>query len=300
MNIKTEIVIIGSGAAGLQAAIYAARRKAGVIVVGKTENSSLAYAEVENFFGLGTKISGKELLKNAKIQAQNFGAEFVEEDVISVKADGENQFLLNLESGKQIIAKAIIIATGVTRKNLGAKGETEFVGKGVSYCVDCDGMFFKNKTVAITGNGSSAADGALTLANYTTNVYFVYDELNIADELKQKIENNPKIKCFAGKKITEIQGENFVKKIILNDKAELEVNGIFIELGAKGAFELFSDFSIELDAKTFKHIQVDALQKTNVRGIFACGDICGIPYQVAKAVGQGCTAGLEAAEFVKK
>ena len=298
--IEKEIVILGSGAAGLQAAIYAARRKTEVFVVGKSENSSLFWAEVENFFGLIEKSSGKELLGNAKKQAKNFGAEFLEEDVISVHPAAGGRFLITLESDKQISAKAIIISSGVSRQKLGIKGESEFVGKGVSYCVDCDGMFFRNKTVAITGNGSSAANSALTLANYTSAVYFIFDELAVADELKQKIFANPKIKVFEAKKIKEIQGENFVKKIVLNDETELEVNGVFIELGAKGAFELFSDFGIELDPETFKHIKTNAKQETNVKGIFAAGDICGAPYQVAKSVGQGCVSGLAAAEFVKK
>jgi thioredoxin reductase (NADPH) len=303
MILEKEILIIGAGASGLQAGIYSARRKADVLVVGKIDNSSLLYAEVENFFGSEKKIAGKELLENAKKQLLNFGAELIEEDVISVNKSQDEKFLITLESEKQILAKSIIIATGISRKKLGVKGEKEFVGKGVSYCVDCDGMFFRNKIVAITGNGSSAVHGALTLSNYVSNVYFITsipEKIQASDESFKKIQNNSKIKIIDTKKILEIQGDDFVKKIIFDDSTELEVNAIFIELGAKGAFDLFSDFGLELDPLDFKHIKVNSKQETNIKGIFASGDICGAPYQVAKAVGQGCIAGIEAVEYVKK
>ena len=300
MILEKEIVVIGAGAAGLQAAIYAARRKVGVLVLGKSENSALFNAEIENFFGLKEKTLGRELLAGTKKQALKFGAEFLEEDAVLVEEYAGGKFLLTLESDKKILARAIIIATGVNRQNLGVKGEKEFVGKGVSYCVDCDGMFFRNKIVAITGNGSFAANSCLVLANYTTSVYFVCDELNISDSLREKVFSHEKIIVCESKKIKEIQGDELVRKIILNDETQIEVSGVFIEFGAKGAYELFLSFGIELDPENLKHIKTNSKQETNVKGIFAAGDICGLPYQIAKSVGQGCIAGLEAVNYLKK
>lgn len=292
---KTEVIILGSGPSGLQASIYLARRKKDVLVCGKIKDSSLYNVEVENYFGV-KKIAGADLLKISRNQALDFGVKFCEQDIVSVEKMSDNQFQLMTEDGDKIIAKKIIIATGVKRKTLGLKNEKEFLGKGLSYCVECDGFFFRGKNVAITGDGSAACNGALTLTEYAENVFFVFKNLDVTDALKNKIYANKKIQIIEQTHVVDIKGENeFLQKIMLSNGKELEVDGFFIELGAKGALELFCNIGLEFTSDC-KHIKTDANQKTNITGIFCVGDICGAPYQIARAVGQGAMAGIKALE----
>ncbi|MCP4481479.1 MAG: FAD-dependent oxidoreductase [bacterium] len=292
MQIETQIAIIGSGVAGIQAALYSSRRKMKTLILGRIESSSLYNSGIANYFGFYDKQSGTELLELSKSHAKTFDVEFREKDVIGVEKE-EDSFTLTLEDNTLIKAKAVIIATGISRKKLHVKGEKDYLGKGVSYCVDCDAMFFRKRNVVITGDGSSAIDAVYTLSKIVNKVYFVLDNL----EFNESFDN---VEVIRRGKITEIAGDgNSVKKIILEDKTELEVDGIFIELGAKGAFELFQKFGIELDKKTLRHIEVDAKQMTNIDGVFAAGDITGAPYQVAVAAGEGTKAGIYASEYVK-
>lgn len=302
-NLKQcDIAIIGMGAAGLQSAIHVARRNVSVFVFGKKEDSALFKAEVENYFGYDEKIFGLDLLNKGESLAKKFGAEFFYQSIISVKFDNDKkEFILETENYEKFLAKSIVIATGVNRKKLNVKGEKEYIGKGVSYCVDCDGMFFRNKVVSVVGNESSAFLGALTLSTYAKKVNLIFKDLNVSEKLYNEVLSNEKIEIFKSEEITEIKGdENFVKKLELKSGNFIETAGIFIELGSKSAIELFSfsELSLDLD-ENFKHIKVNALQETNIKGIFAAGDICGLPYQVAKAVGEGCIAGIRAVDFVK-
>jgi len=290
--LTTQIAIIGSGVAGIQAALYSSRRKVETIVLGKTAASSLNSADIENYFGFAGLQSGAALLAASKQQAEKFGTKFVAEDVIDVEKAGED-FVLKLESGQEIAAKAIVIATGVSRKKLNVTGEKEYLGRGVSYCVDCDGMFFRGKDVVLTGDGSAACDGVLTLAKIAKQVYFVSENLDFKTDLAN-------VQVFAKNKVAAIKGDgNFVNSVVLNDGQELVTNGVFIEFGAKGAVDLFAKFGLKMDEVTFKHIEVDQRQMTNIAGVFAAGDITGAPYQVAIAAGEGAKAGMSAADYVK-
>ncbi|WP_456370771.1 NAD(P)/FAD-dependent oxidoreductase [Thermodesulfatator atlanticus] len=292
-----DVAIIGAGPAGLQAAIHAARRKAKTIVLGKIEASALYKAHLENYFGLEGKKEGKEVLETGLSQAKKFGALHQPYDVVKIDPE-ENLFRIELESEERIKAFTIIIATGVTRRKKKIKGEKYLVGKGVSYCVDCDGFFFRGLPVAVVGDESAAAHGALTLSKITSPVYLVSANLNVPEALIKELEDSG-VKIITAK-AQEIIGEKEVEGLMLDSGEKLDVKGVFIEEGAKGALQLATFLGVALDPETMTYIQVDKSQRTNVPGIFAAGDVCGPPFQVAKAVGEGCIAGLSAADEAHK
>jgi thioredoxin reductase (NADPH) len=292
-----DVVIVGAGPAGLQAALHAARKKASVVVFGKGAGSSIYTAHVENYLCVAGVTAGAEMLAIGRQQALEAGAMIREEDVLRIEA-GADAFAVRTEKG-DYLARAIILATGTARKKLKVPGEKELAGRGVSYCVDCDANFFRNAPVAVVGNGSAAVDGALTLLGYTPHVFLVARELAITDELKQKLVASAVVRR-EGVWVERIQGEMAVDAILLTDGATLAVEGVFVELGAKGAIELAVNLGVALDMDTMTHIDTNKRQETNITGIYAAGDIAGQPYQMAKAVGEGCVAGWEAANFANR
>jgi thioredoxin reductase (NADPH) len=291
-----DVVIVGAGPAGLQAAIHASRRKVSVLVLGKENKSSLFRAHVENMCCL-FNATGQTMLETGRRQAENFGSRFLEADILRISMGGD-QFTLDTESGIQVTCKALVLATGTARNELRVKGEKELVGKGVSYCVDCDGNFYRGEEVAVVGGESAAADGALTLAEIAGTVHLICDDLKVSEALLAKLDNS-RVVVHRGAKIREITGEKQVNALVLDDGTTLSTSGVFIELGAKGLMELATSLGVSLD-ENMRFIQTDKGQRTNVPGIFAAGDICGPPWQVAKAVGEGCVAGLNAADYAKK
>ena len=291
-----DVVILGVGPAGLQAAVHAGRRKASVLLLGSARKSSLFTAHIENYFSL-FNISGEEMLKRGTEQARQFGADILEENVISI-APAEDIFKVTIESGRAVAAKSIIFATGSKRNTLGVKGEKDLLGRGVSYCVDCDGHFFRGQDVCVVGNESAAADGALTLMKIAGSVHLVCDRLEAADNLREEVYISGAV-IHEGVRVETIHGEDAVEGVSLSDGRRIEVQGVFIELGAKGVLELALNLGVTLDSE-MKYIQTNKQQETNIAGIYAAGDICGMPWQMAKAVGEGCVAGMGAAAYAKK
>ena len=291
-----DVVIIGTGPAGLQAAIHAARKKVSVLVMGKETKSSLFHAHVENFCCL-FNVSGETMLDVGRQQAANFGATLLEEDVLSISRDAE-LFKIVTESNVELQAKALIIATGTARKKLGVAGEKEFLGRGVSYCVECDANFYKDEEVVVAGGASAAVSGALVMLNYANTVHLVCDSLEVTDALKEDLMQSTVV-VHDNTKIEEIAGQDSVEQINLSNGITISASGIFIELGAKGVMELATHLGIQLDDE-MKYIQTNKKMETNIAGLFAAGDICGPPWQMAKAVGEGCVAGIGAASYAKK
>ena len=231
-------------------------------------------------------------------QAASAGAEFLDEDVIKVEPV-DNGFSIITESDQTIHTRTLILAMGVSRNKLGVAGEKKLVGKGVSYCVDCDANFHKGVPAAVVGNESAAVSGALTLLFYASDVHLVAEKLEVSDTLVHQVETSD-VELHLGRKVKKITGEDALDGIVLDNGEHLEVKGLFIETGAKGAVELASFLGVALDDEKFKYIVVDKQQQTNIPGVFAAGDICGPPWQIAKAVGEGCVAGLSAAKLAKK
>ncbi len=298
MNEKKDVVIIGAGPAGIQAAIHAVRKRCDVLLLGRIERSALYNAHVENYACVDGVKSGEELLQAGREQVIKFGATLLEEDVLKVRQI-DSGFLLELESGTEVEARSLIFANGTSRKKLKVPGEKEFFGRGVSYCVDCDANFFRNATVAVVGNASAAIDGALTLTGYASKVYLVNQELNVSQELQDKLVASS-VEVISATWVKEIVGDGDVSGLLLENGKEITLDGVFIELGAKGAMELALELGISLDMETMSHIEINRKTETNVAGVYAAGDITGHPYQMAKAVGEGCIAGMEAANFAKK
>lgn len=293
-----DVAIIGCGPAGLQAAIHAASKKAKVVVFGKPRKSSLYKAHVANYCCYEEPISGKEILEAGRKQAESFDAEFVEEDIIETKNEN-NLFSLVTESGASLTSRTLVLCMGVSRKKLGVKGEKRLVGRGVSYCVDCDANFFKGMDVAVVGNESAAVTGALTLLSYASTVQLICRKLMVIDTLYDRLRES-QVKVVEDTWVKEVIGTDEVEGVLLKNGDTLNVKGVFVELGAKGALELAANLGVIFDAETFSSIETNKKQETNIPGLYAAGDIVGQPWQIAKAVGEGCVAGIEAAEYAKK
>lgn len=290
---ETDVLVIGSGPAGIQAAIHASRRKVSVVVAGRPSASAAAGTEMDNYFGTGL-VSGDRLIEEGIRQAESTGAVFSGQNVISSSRDRE-AFRFVLEDGTEVVSKAVVIATGISRKKLGIPGEKELFGKGVSYCAVCDCNFYKGRRAIIVGNESEAATSAEMMTGYASETSWVAWDVQASPVLVEKAEAAGV--RFYGSKPRAIVGETKVEALELEDGTTIPTDGVFIELGARSAADIAMDLDVmpEMDDT----IKVGTDCSTEVPGVYACGDVTGKPWQVAKAVGQGCVAGTNAAAFVK-
>ena len=288
-----DVVIIGSGPAGVQAAIHASRRKVSVLVAGKAAASAAAGTEMDNYFGTG-RVSGDALIAEGMRQAESTGAVFLGQNVISASRDGD-AFRLGLEDGTVVTARSVIIATGISRKKLGIPGEKELFGKGVSYCAVCDCNFYRGRRAVIVGNESEAAVSAEMMTGYASETSWVAWDVQANPALVAKAEATG-VRMYRSKP-KAILGEGKVESLELEDGTMIPTDGVFIELGARSSADLAMDLDVmpEMDDT----IKVDCDCATGVPGVYACGDVTGRPWQVAKAVGQGCVAGTNAAAYAK-
>ncbi len=291
--IQTDVLIIGAGPAGIQAAIHAARKKVSVLLVGKMSNSAMSGTHIENYFGLAGTSDGNEILRTGLEQAKSFGCKVSEENIISSSHEG-NIFKLVTENDETIEAKSVIIATGISRKKLGVPGERELFGKGVSYCASCDCNFYKGKVAMIVGDETEAAVSAELMTKYASKVYWVIGNVSASENVVKKAEAAG-AEIIKGK-VESINGEGKVNTATVSGK-DYAIDGIFIELGAKSAADLAMDMDLMPEMDDSIKVKEDC--STDVPGIFACGDITGKPWQVAKAVGQGAVAGISAADYVR-
>ncbi|WP_417909690.1 NAD(P)/FAD-dependent oxidoreductase [Candidatus Electronema sp. PJ] len=295
-----DVIIVGAGPAGIQAAIHAARKKTQVLLLGRVESSSLYPAHVENYACVDGVTEGKQLLEAGLAQVRRFGAEVSPEDLLKISQQEDGLFALEMESGKSTLCRTLILAMGIAKTKLAVPGESDFSGRGVSYCVDCDANFFRNATVLVVGNHSAAIDGALTLLDYASKVYLAAAELKASEELLRRLHES-KVELLTGRRVKEIRGsETGVEEVLLDNGEVVKTNGVFIELGSKGALQLAAKIGVQMDMEYFKYIDVNRKQETNIPGVYAAGDITGPPYQMAKAVGEGCVAGMEAAMFARR
>ncbi len=289
-----DVAIIGSGPAGIQAAIHAARRKVSVVVIGKPQNSAMAGARIENYFGVPGAMNGDMILKNGIGQAKIFGCTFLEKNIIAA-SNVADKFSLTTEDDEEILAKSVVIATGISRKGLGVPGEKTLFGKGVSYCAVCDCGFYRGKTVLIIGDETEAAVSAELMTRYASKVYWVYRTIGASENVVNKAANAGVE--MINSDVKSIVGSDRVESVVLEDGRSIQTDGVFIELGAKSSADIAMDLDVipQMDDS----IRVNERCETDVPGVFACGDVTGKPWQVARAVGQGCIAGTSAAEYVK-
>lgn len=269
-----DLIIIGAGPAGLAASVYASRYKINHLVIGKEPGGQAVEAHnVENWPGTRS-ISGFDLTKNMREHAESLGGKIVMDSVSNISR-GDAGFDLTTHTD-QYKAKNIILALGMEYKKLSIPGEEEFKGKGVSYCPTCDAAFFQDKIVAVAGGGNSAASAAQLLSKYASKVYIIYrgDKLKIDPAYLENFAKNEKIEIIYGTNIKEIKGNQTVEKISLdkkyNDMDELEIQGVFIEIGSEPGVELVKQLGIDSDDQGF--IKVNSDQSTNIPSVYASGD----------------------------
>lgn len=297
-----DVLILGAGPAGITAAIYAARYDLKPIVIAKSIGGTANLAgEVENWPGLIG--SGMEIMKKFKEHADKFNVEFYESEITKVDKD-KNGFYVEL--GEKVVhGKTLILALGTEHRKLNIKGEKEFVGKGVSFCATCDGMFFRNKTVAVIGGSDSAAKAALFLSDIAKKVYVIYrkNEMRCEPISTNKLKEKENVEFYFNSNPLEIIGDKKVTELKINqaDKTEnisLSVDGVFIEIGATPMLEVTSGLGIKTDENGA--IVVDQMCKTNVSGVFAAGDNANVPFkQIVVAAGEGAKAAKSAYDFLK-
>lgn len=301
---KRDIVIIGSGPAGLSAALYAARADlkplvlTGMVLHGQASTTDT----IENYPGFPEGIGGSELGQLFQMQAERFGAEIEMDQATSVDLS-QKPFLVETYS-KRVEAKSLIITTGATAKKLKVPGEKKFTGRGVSYCGTCDGWFFKDKDIVVVGGGDSALEEGLFLTRFANSVTIIHrrDELRAGAILQNRAFENPKIKFIWDTVVTEIMGQDGVSAVKLknveSDEETLhETDGVFIFIGHRPNSELFAG-QIELDDKGY--IVANKYMETSVEGVYAAGEIADPVYrQVITSAGMGAAAAIQATRYLE-
>ncbi|MDU2673582.1 MAG: thioredoxin-disulfide reductase [Clostridium sp.] len=296
-------MIIGGGPAGFSSAIYAARANLDMLLLedkilgGQVRNSYT----IENYPGF-KKVSGSELADIMQDQAESLGAKIDEFDVIErVDFSGEE---LIVETGDYIYKpEAVIIATGASPKKLPIPNEEKFSGKGVHYCAVCDGAMYQDKVVAVVGGGNSALEEAEFLTKFASKVYIIrrYDYFKGEKAMLEAVENNPKIEILYNEDLVNVEGSNFVEKAIIrntkdNTEREIDLEAVFGYIGTEPKTELFKDY-----IKTTKtgYIVTDENMRTNVKGVFAAGDVREKEFrQITTAVADGTIASLAAEKYI--
>jgi thioredoxin-disulfide reductase len=307
-NQAYDVIIVGGGAAGLTAALYAARRAMKTLVVTQDIGGQAATTnEIENYPGVDFA-DGPSLMNRFKQQAEKFGAKFNFAEVIEIKKDLDESHkpIFFVRSNTQTFAgHSLILAYGLTHRHLGVPGEKEFGGKGVSYCATCDAPLFKNKTVAVVGGGNSAVDAALLLAKLCPKVYLIHRSENFRAEAVLLAQlKQPQIELILNAEVKEIKGDKMVKSIVVGDVIdkekirEITLDGVFIEVGFVVNSKLIEGL-VELDER--KQIKINLNAETSEPGIFAAGDITTIVHkQIVISAGWGATAALKAYEYLQK
>jgi thioredoxin reductase (NADPH) len=301
-----DVAIIGSGPAGLTAAIYTARAGLGTVVFeGMAPGGQLTITtEVENFPAFPEGIQGPELMARIKQQAEKFGVDIVSGDVKSVGLESQP---FTIETGsKKFEAKTIIIATGSSSRWLGLESEQKLRGKGVSACATCDGFFFKDKEIAVVGGGDAAIEEATFLTRFAKKVTVIHrrDELRASKAMQEKATSNEKIEFAWNSVVEDILdiNQNKVTAVVLknlktNETSELPVEGVFVAIGHEPATDIFKG-KIELDDHGY--IAVKDNTRTSVPGVFAAGDVKDPRYrQAISAAGSGCMAAIDAFKFIE-
>lgn len=296
-----DLVIIGSGPAGLSAAVYAKRAKLDVVVIEKAGYSGgqiVSTEQVDNYLGL-PETDGFTLGSKFREHADMLETEFIDAEVTKIEeiadTEGKKVYKVMLDEGEAIETKTIIAATGASHRKLGAEGEKEFTGTGVSYCATCDGAFFKKKITAVVGGGDVALEDALYLSSLCEKVYLIHrrDEFRAAVNIQQKVKETSNIELLTFYEIKEIKGYKKVSSIKLvqnktGEEKELEVSGVFVAVGMEPVTDIFKEH-VELDKTGYIKAGEDC--KTSTDGIFAAGDIRTKPLrQVVTAVADGATA----------
>lgn len=301
-----DLVIVGSGPAGFTAAIYAARAQLKPLLIASSiavGGELMKTTEVENFPGFPEGIQGPDLMAGLQAQAERFGTEVLYDDVVELSLNGDVKIVKTAE-GETFETKSVIISTGAQYRMLGLDRELELSGHGVSWCATCDGFFFRDKIVAVVGGGDSALEEADFLTKFATKVYVIHrkDIFKASKAMQQRILDNPKIEILWNQAVSTIHGTDSLTAVTLVNTAdgsvsELPLHGLFIAIGSDPRSELVAD-QLELDENKFIKVQGRS-SKTNIPGVFACGDVIDPTYrQAITAAGSGCVAALDAEHYL--
>ena len=301
-----EVVIVGSGPAGYTAAIYTARAQLNPVIYEGSVTAGGALmntTEVENFPGFEHGIMGPDLMDQMRKQALRFGAELVTDDIVSMKLDSDVKELVD-GAGNTIRAKSVILAMGSAYKELGLPNEKRLSGRGVSWCATCDGFFFREQVIAVAGGGDSAMEEANFLTKFATKVVIIHrrEELRASKIMAERAKNNPKIEFLFNTQILDVLGEDKVtglklKNVKTGEESVKDFTGLFVAIGhlprselVKGQITMNNEGYVEVDGRS---------TRTNLRGVFACGDLVDHTYrQAITAAGSGCQAALDAERFL--
>ncbi len=282
-----DVIIIGSGPAGISAALYTRRAGLNTLVIGRDSGSLAKAGAIENYYGFSEPVSGNDLINSGIAAVKRLGVEVISDEVVGLQWNG-NLFVrtktLTLE------AVCVIIATGTTRNTPKIEGLTEFEGRGVSYCSTCDGFFFRGKDVCVLGEGSYALSEVQELLPIAKSVTLVTNGLTPAVSVPDEVAVNTK-------KILSVSGTSAVEEMVFEDGTTLKTDGVFVAVGVAGSTDLAKKVGAQVAGTK---IVVDENMETNIPGLYAAGDCTAGMLQIAKAVYEGAKAGTEAIKFVRK
>ena len=306
MSEVRDLVIVGSGPAGYTAAIYASRAQLNPLIYEGSVTAGGALmntTEVENFPGFVDAVMGPDLMDNMRKQAKRFGAELITDDIVEMDLLGEIKTLKD-GSGNTIKAKSVILATGSAYREIGLVNEKRLSGHGVSWCATCDGFFFRDQVIAVVGGGDSAVEEAMFLTRFASKVVMIHrrDSLRASKIMAERAAANPKIEFLWNTEVIDVLGESKVTGLKLRntvDSSEMErdFTGLFVAIGHVPRSELISS-QVLLNSEGY--VEVDGRStRTNIPGVFACGDLVDHTYrQAITAAGSGCQAALDAEKFL--
>lgn len=282
-----DLIILGGGPAGYSAAIYAARYNLKTVVIAKEPGGVMNEAfKVENYPGFWN-ISGFDLMTKIKEHVEYLGVEIKNEEIVSVSKG----FKVKTDS-EEYEGKTILICTGAKRKRLNVRGEKELEKRGLSYCYTCDGAFYRKKKVIVVGGGDASAQAVILLAGYENEVTWLYrSSIRAEPRYVEQIDKMKNVRKAMGE-IREVIGKNRVESVLLDNGKNVEVNGVFVEIGSEPDLKLFKNFKLEVDKG---YIKVDRNMRTNIDGVYAAGDITDCVFrQAITAAGDGSIAAYSA------
>ena len=282
-----DAVIIGAGPAGISAGLYLKRANKNVLILYHGESQLEKAHKIDNFYGFPLGITGKDLYINGINQAVNLGIEVRDLEVLSIQMNEKMEYTIRT-SEEEFNSKVVILATGNKKLRPNVKGVAEFEGAGVSYCAICDGFFYRKKNVVVIGSGTYAISEATELKNVMPNVTILTNGLELNGTTDIHVVN---------KEIKEIVGEGRVSGVKFMDDTTLDVNGVFIALGEAGGADFAKKLGIYMEKD---NIVVDENMRTNIPGVYACGNVVGGLLQINKAAYEGAKAGLDAVKYINQ
>jgi thioredoxin reductase (NADPH) len=305
-DVVREVIIVGSGPAGYTAAIYAARADLKPLIYEGSVTAGGALmntTEVENFPGFVDGVIGPELMESMRNQAKRFGAELVTDDVVKMELEGEIKVITD-GSGNVVKAKSVILAMGSAYREIGLENEKRLSGRGVSWCATCDGFFFRDQVIAVVGGGDSAVEEATFLTKFASKVVLIHrrDSLRASKIMQDRAFNNPKLEMLWNTEVIDVLGENKVEGLKLRNtvtgaESESAFTGLFVAIGHIPRSELVVG-QVSLDNEGYVGVEGRST-RTNIPGVFACGDLVDHTYQQAiTAAGSGCQAAIDAEKFL--